>query len=173
MPRENAPPKPPPVAAPSPAPPPPAAANAGNAGNIGKLPASRAVVEDKKSVQAFLDEVSRLKQPLVAYLEHAEELRFGERGLEIVSPPGDSWLEAKLHRGNNWQVLEEAATATWGPGTALQLVEGSGAREKGPVEVTSVKLELVAENPTIQTVLEIFQGRVEKVEEHSSGLRED
>jgi hypothetical protein len=32
---------------------------------------------------------------------------------------------------------------------------------------------MVAENPTIQTVLEIFQGRVERVEEHGSGLREE
>ena len=123
-------------------------------------------------MQVFLDEVSRLKQPLVAYLEHALELRSGERGLEIVSPAGDGWLEAKLHRGNNWQVLEQAAAEAWGPGTALRLVEGSGA-QKAPQQLGSVKLEMVAENPTIQTVLEIFQGRVEKVEEHRSGLRED
>ena len=141
---------------------------------LAKPPAPAAVPGGGDRVQAFLDEVSRLKQPLVAYLEHAEELRFTERGLEIVSPPGDDgWLHAKLHRGNNWQVLEQVAAATWGPGTPLQLVEGSGGGRTGPPEITSVKLEMVAENPTVQTVLEIFQGRVERVEEHRSGLRED
>jgi hypothetical protein len=136
-------------------------------------PAPSAVQRTGDPIQAFRDEVSRLKQPLLAYLEHAEELRFGERGLEIVSPPGDGWVEGKLRRGNNWQVLEQAAAAVWGPGTALRMVEGSGTRKEPPAEVASVKLEMVAENPTIQTVLEIFQGRVEKVEEHSGGLRED
>ncbi|HEV7517935.1 MAG TPA: hypothetical protein VGR07_16675 [Thermoanaerobaculia bacterium] len=82
-------------------------------------------------------------------------------------------LRATLHRGNSWQVLEQAAVTAWGPGTAVHLVEGSGARKAAPPTIASVKLELVAENPTIQTVLEIFQGRVEKVEEHRSGLRED
>jgi DNA polymerase-3 subunit gamma/tau len=172
-PRESAPPRRPaaeapaaPAARPAPVPPTPPAAPS-------NLSAPASVQKDGDRMQVFLDEVSRLKQPLVAYLEHAEELRAGERGLEIVSPPGDGWLEAKLHRGNNWQVLEQAAATAWGPGTALHLVQGSGARKAPQPQLGSVKLELVAENPTIQTVLEIFQGRVEKVEEHRSGLRED
>jgi DNA polymerase-3 subunit gamma/tau len=135
-------------------------------------PAPLSVKREGDRMPAFLDEVSRIKQPLVAYLEHAEELRFGEHGLEIVSPRGDGWLEAKLHRANNWQVLEQAAVTAWGPGTAVQLVEGSGAPKAAP-QVASIRLEMVAENPTIQTVLEIFQGRVERVEEHGSGLREE
>ncbi|HTQ80737.1 MAG TPA: hypothetical protein VMM92_12120, partial [Thermoanaerobaculia bacterium] len=124
-------------------------------------------------IDAFRDEVSRLKQPLLAYLEHAEALRFGERGLEILCPPGDTWIAGHLKRGNNWQVLREAAAAVWGPDTAVELAEGSGQKPESPAAIAGVKLELVAENPTIQTVLDIFQGRVEKVEEHRSGLRED
>jgi hypothetical protein len=90
-------------------------------------------------VQVFLDEVSRLKQPLVSYLEHAEELRFGERGLEIVSPRGDGWLEAKLRRGSNWQVLEQAAATAWGPGTAVHLVEGAGGQKTAQPQIASVR----------------------------------
>jgi len=96
-------------------------------------------------------------------LEEAE-LRFTEHGLEIVSHPGDHLLRPKLHR--SWQIIEQAAAAVWGPGTAVQLIEGSGTGKAAPPELTSVKLELVAENPTVRTVLEIFQGRVERVEEH-------
>jgi DNA polymerase III subunit gamma/tau len=129
-----------------------------------------AVEPSGDGLSIFLAEVSRLKQPLVAHLEHAETLRLGERGLEIVSPPGDSWLETKLRRGNNWQILEQAAAVALGPGTAVRLVEGSGVA-KAPT-VSAVKLEMVAENPTIQTVLDIFQGRVERIEEHTS-VRED
>ncbi|HZF13468.1 MAG TPA: DNA polymerase III subunit gamma/tau [Thermoanaerobaculia bacterium] len=137
---------------------------------LAKPPAPAAVQGGGDRVQAFLDELSRLKQPLVAYLEEAE-LRFTEHGLEIVSHPGDHLLRPKLHR--SWQIIEQAAAAVWGPGTAVQLIEGSGTGKAAPPELTSVKLELVAENPTVQTVLEIFQGRVERVEEHRSGLRED
>jgi len=162
-PRESAPPREAPAASQVSEPTPAAASNP---------PAPLSVKREGDRMQAFLDEVSRIKQPLVAYLEHAEELRFGEHGLEIVSPRGDGWLEAKLHRANNWQVLEQAAVTAWGPGTALHLIEGSGAPKAAP-QVSSIRLEMVAENPTIQTVLEIFQGRVERVEEHGSGLREE
>jgi DNA polymerase-3 subunit gamma/tau len=179
-PRESAPPArkpaetaPAPAARPSPIPPMPPAPTPLPAAAPSNLSAPASVQRDGDRVQVFLDEVSRLKQPLVSYLEHAEELRFGERGLEIVSPRGDGWLEAKLRRGSNWQVLEQAAAVAWGPGTAVHLVEGAGGQKAAQPQIASVKLEMVAENPTIQTVLEIFQGRVEKVEEHSSGMRED
>ncbi len=172
-PRESAPPREAPAA--SPVSEPAAAARPATAPTpaaASNPPAPLSVKREGDRMQAFLDEVSRIKQPLVAYLEHAEELRFGEHGLEIVSPRGDGWLEAKLHRANNWQVLEQAAVTAWGPGTALHLIEGSGAPKAAP-QVSSIRLEMVAENPTIQTVLEIFQGRVERVEEHGSGLREE
>jgi hypothetical protein len=125
-------------------------------------------------MQVFLDELSRMKPLFKAWLvETAEELRFTDRGLEIVYRRGDNALLAKLQRSNNWQMLEQAAATAWGPGTAVHLVEGAGGQKTAQPQIASVKLEMVAENPTIQTVLEIFQGRVEKVEEHSSGMRED
>jgi DNA polymerase-3 subunit gamma/tau len=134
-------------------------------------PASISVKRGGDRMQVFLDEVSRLKQSLVAHLEHVEELRFGEKGLEIVSLRGDTILRSTLNRGNSWQVLEQAAAAAWGPGTAVQLVEGTSAPKEAAPKLSNIKLEMVAENPTIQTVLEIFQGRVERVEEHGSGLQ--
>ncbi len=167
-PRESAPPAEPAAApeiparkAPVPAPQPLASSNP-------KAPVG--VKREGDRVQVFLDEVSRLKQSLVAHLEHVEELRFGENGLEIVSLRGDTILRSTLHRGNSWQVLEQAAAVAWGPGTAVHLVEGTSAPKEAAPKVSNIKLEMVAENPTIQTVLEIFQGRVERVEEHGSGL---
>jgi hypothetical protein len=127
--------------------------------------------DDAARIAGFLLEVEKLKPSLHGHLDHAEKLLFSEGRLVIVSPPGDPWLANALQRGNNRQVLEQALAAVWGPGVSWRLMEGSGKRETS-TEIPSVKLELVAENPTVQTILDIFGGRVEKVEEHGS-IREE
>ncbi|HXO22766.1 MAG TPA: DNA polymerase III subunit gamma/tau [Thermoanaerobaculia bacterium] len=133
-------------------------------------PRDRAAASDDDRLHAFLEEVSKRKQPLAAHLEEAEDLLYADGRLLIVSPPGDSWLSDALARGNNRQVLEQALAAVWDAGVRWELVEGSG--RKQPADgIASVKLELVEENPTVQTVLDIFGGRVEKIEELR--LRED
>ncbi len=118
---------------------------------------------------AFLDEVARLKPPLAALLKEAEDLRFADGSLQIILSPGDRMLRGRLERDNNRQVLEQALARAWGEGTRWELVEGAGrAPEPAPAAIGAVKLEMVAENPTIQTILDIFGGTVEKVEEHGS-----
>ncbi|HYH44863.1 MAG TPA: hypothetical protein VEG34_04205, partial [Thermoanaerobaculia bacterium] len=119
-------------------------------------------------LRAFLEEVGRLKAPLAALLEEAEDRRFADGCLQIVLAPGDRMLRARLERDNNRQVLEQALARAWGDGTRWELVEGVGRAPAPAPEIGAVKLELVAENPTIQTILDIFGGTVEKVEEHGS-----
>lgn len=122
-------------------------------------------------VRALLDELSRLKQPLAAHLEEAEDLSFADGCLQIVYPPGDEWLATKLSRGNNRELLEQALANVFGAEARWQLAEGQGKGKKTEAAaLTGVKLELVAENPTVQTLLDIFGGKVEKVEDH---LREE
>ena len=115
-------------------------------------------------MQAFLDEVSRRKQPLAAHLSEAE-LVFEDGRLRIAHLPGDTWLASRLQQTANREVLEEALAAVWGPGTSWKLVEGVE-RSREPVEAAPPPgAAVVVENPTVQTVLDIFGGRVERVEE--------
>jgi DNA polymerase-3 subunit gamma/tau len=148
-------PAPAPVAAPPPPPAPaPAPRSNGNAG------------EDL--VQAFLDEVSRRKQPLAAYLSDADEIRFEEGRLTIARAPGDTWLESRLGQSANRQIIDESVAAVWGAGTTWRTVQGEGrkaAEMQAQASAASAAGAVVSENPTVQTVLDIFGGRVERVEE--------
>jgi hypothetical protein len=144
------------VAAPPPPAPAPAPAPRSN-GNAGEDP-----------VQAFLDEVSRRKQPLAAYLSDADEIRFEEGRLTIARAPGDTWLESRLGQSANRQIIDEAVAAVWGAGTAWRTVQGEGrkaAEMQAQASAASAAGAVVSENPTVQTVLDIFGGRVERVEE--------
>jgi DNA polymerase III subunit gamma/tau len=146
-------PKPAPAAAP-PSPPP--------------APAPRSNGAGEDSVQAFLDEVSRRKQPLAAYLSDADEIRFEEGRLTIARAPGDTWLESRLTQSANRQIIDEAVAAVWGEGATWKTVQGDGrkaAEMQAQVSAASAAGAVVSENPTVQTVLDIFGGRVERVEE--------
>ena len=143
-----------PVAAPAPAP----------------APRSNGSATGEDLVQAFLDEVSRRKQPLAAYLSDADEIRFEEGRLTIARAPGDTWLESRLTQSANRQILDEAVAAVWGEGTTWRTVQGDGrkaAEMQAQVSAASAAGAVVSENPTVQTVLDIFGGRVERVEERS------
>ncbi|HVG06242.1 MAG TPA: DNA polymerase III subunit gamma/tau [Thermoanaerobaculia bacterium] len=149
-----------PVAAPPPAPP-PAAAPA-------PAPRSNGSASGEDLVQAFLDEVSRRKQPLAAYLSDADEIRFEEGRLTIARAPGDTWLESRLGQSANRQIIDEAVAAVWGEGTTWKMVQGDGRRAaelQAQASAASAAGAVVSENPTVQTVLDIFGGRVERVEE--------
>lgn len=145
-------PPPPPVAAPPPAP----------------APRSNGGASGEDLVQAFLDEVSRRKQPLAAHLSEADEIAFADGRLTIARMPGDTWLESRLQQPGNRQVIDEAAAAVWGAGTTWRTVQGEG-RKTAEMQVqasaASAAGAAVSENPTVQTVLDIFGGRVERVEE--------
>jgi DNA polymerase III subunit gamma/tau len=131
------------------------------------------VAPQREPVAAFLEEVSRRKQPLAAHLSAAEDLQFADGRLLIVAPPGDAWLASRLAQGANRQVIDEAMAAVWGPEARWRLIEGEG-RQTAPEAAAAPprEAENAVESPIVQTVLEIFGGKVEKVEEHGS-FRED
>jgi DNA polymerase-3 subunit gamma/tau len=149
-------PAPPPKAAPLP---PPQAA---------PPPRSNGSASSEDLVQAFLDEVSRRKQPLAAYLSDAEEITFADGRLTIARAPGDTWLESRLGQSANRQILDEAVAAVWGEGTTWRTVQGEGRKAvemEAQAAAASSAGAVVSDNPTVQTVLDIFGGRVERVEE--------
>jgi DNA polymerase-3 subunit gamma/tau len=143
-----------PAAAPEPAPPQAPVAAAPQA------PPAR----PRDPVRAFLDEVSKRRPHLAGYLESADELRFEDNRLTILATPGDTMLRSRLQQDANRQAVEQSLAAVWGPGTAWHLAEGQA---KAPAATAAVpaRSDAAAENPTVQTLLEIFGGRVETIPE--------
>jgi DNA polymerase III subunit gamma/tau len=117
-------------------------------------------------VRAFLEEVSKRRPHLAGYLESAEELRFDDGRLTILSTPGDAMLRSRLQQDANRQAVEESLAAVWGPGTAWRLAEGTNRAAAG--EMAPARTDTAVENPAVQTVLEIFGGRVEAIQEHGT-----
>jgi hypothetical protein len=118
-------------------------------------------------VTAFKEEAGRRKQNLGGFLDAAEDLRSEGGRMSILCPQGDSYLKGRLEA--NRAVLEEAAAAVWGPGTRVDILESRGASK--PAATTEAKpgaVQQVEQIPTVQAVLDIFQGRIETVEEHGS-----
>ena len=112
--------------------------------------------------------MSRRKQPLAAYLSDADEISFADGRLTIARAPGDTWLESRLGQSANRQIIDEAVAAVWGAGTTWRTVQGEGrkaAEMQAQAAAASAAGTVVSENPTVQTVLDIFGGRVERVEE--------
>jgi DNA polymerase-3 subunit gamma/tau len=168
-------PAPAPARPPAAAPAPPQAARPAPAPNAAPAPAPAPrpapSAADGDPVQAFLDEVSRRKQPLAAHLSEAEAITFADGRLTIARMPGDTWLDSRLQQAANRQVIEESLAAVWGAGTPWRTVQGSGSRRQEAEEQTrQAPAAGVVENPTVQTVLDIFGGKVERVEER---IRED
>lgn len=117
-------------------------------------------------VRAFLDEVSKRRPNLAGALDSADKLSFSEGCLTIVAPAGDTWLGPRLAQDVNRAAIDEALAAVWGPGNRWSLAHGEA---KAPLpEVKAAPERAVADNPTVQAVLDIFGGRVETVEENEA-----
>ncbi len=144
-----------------PAPRPPAAATASGPGRASSA-----------EIQAFLDEVSSRKQPLAAHLEEATDLRFEAGCLSILLPPGDVYLSTRLRQPANREAVSAAVTKVWGTAASWDFSEGAP-----PPRLAAVRPDMEPEsaallNPAVQTLLDIFGGKVETVEEHR-GSREE
>ncbi|HKH43360.1 MAG TPA: DNA polymerase III subunit gamma/tau [Thermoanaerobaculia bacterium] len=148
---------------PVPVPPPPA---------VERAPLAQALGEPEQ-IQAFLDEVSRRKQPLAALLSEAD-LDLQDGVLHIATAPEDGLLDARLQQPGNRQIVEEAVAAVWGAGSGWRLVRGSAKKAAPPAAAAAAPVPGagIAENPQVQAVLDIFGGRVEKIEEHGRSREE-
>jgi hypothetical protein len=146
-------------------------------------------------MQRFLEEVGARKQPLAAHLEQAAVLRFEAGRLLILLPPGDAYLSSRLRQPANRETIAAAVAQTWGPSASWDFIEGlapiaplgplapidplaptsppgaggTGAALAGP---QPAELSAAVLNPAVQTLLDIFGGKVEAVEEHH-GSREE
>jgi DNA polymerase-3 subunit gamma/tau len=158
-----------PEPAPRPAPPspPPAAPRAEAAPPRPASPPAPAPSRPSDPITAFKEEAARRKPNLGGFLDAAEDIRYGDGRVSIFCPQGDSYLKGRLEA--NRALLDEAAAAVWGPGTRVDILESRGASK--PAATTEAKpapVQQVEQIPTVQAVLDIFQGRIETVEEHGS-----
>ena len=139
---------------PGPAPPPAAVGDRGDRGD---------------RVEVFLGEVDRRKPPLAARLKEAEIRPEGGEVL-ILYPPEQADFEPALMRGSNPRILDESVSATWGGGVRWRAAKGSGRRAEtaGPADEPAPAIDTAATDPTVQTILELFGGTIERVEEHGA-----
>ncbi|HEY4591899.1 MAG TPA: hypothetical protein VIJ61_05795, partial [Thermoanaerobaculia bacterium] len=117
-------------------------------------------------ITAFKEEAARRKPNLGGFLDAAEDLRYEEDRASILCPQGDSYLKGRLEA--NRTILEEAAAAVWGAGTRVDILESRSASKPAATEAKPAPVQQVEQIPTVQAVLDIFQGRIETVEEHGS-----
>ena len=126
------------------------------------------VATGESSIQDFLTEVSRRRQPLAAHLQESLKLDFADGLLSIYTPPGDQWLTKALARGNNRTVLEESLAAIWGAGTTWKLVEGDELDQPTPSDSSPETDDPILQHPVVQTALDIFGGTARAIKSDDS-----
>ncbi len=113
---------------------------------------------------AFLEAVAKRKQALAAHLEDAQSLAFAEGELRIYLQPGDEWLPAAMQRTTNRDILADAVREVWGPSARWCLAAGAGVAPAVKLEpLPAAETEQLAAHPMVQTMLEIFGGKVERI----------
>ncbi len=158
--------------APGPAPPDAAAPPRPEAAGEADRPADAPSAEGSGGgVGGFLDEVRRLKEPLAAHLERAALDREGDR-LVIRYSPDDQPLARRVQREANREALDAAVRRTWGDGARWEARADGSLPAAAAAEVEAAPPEVaseVTEHPTVQTVLQLFEGQIESVEEREDG----
>jgi len=119
------------------------------------------------TVAGFLERLTDLKPALAGHLRHAEAIRLEGKTLEIVISPDDDILPGRLKKPTNSQLLDRALAEVLGPDMRWTTARGTGSVAPTPEQDADdpEPQEQVQDNPTVQTVLEIFDGTVERVDE--------
>ena len=161
-----APPSPPPEEEPPLPEPPPELAQPDPAAGNG------AADDDPGRIQAFLEEVAKRKSALAARLDRTHP-RIVDGVLELRIPAEDRSLARALARGANRGLLDQAVTVVWGEGQRWHPLEDHSLPAASPggsedvsaaAEQDEALVDAVQSNPTVQQVLDIFEGTVEHVE---------
>jgi DNA polymerase-3 subunit gamma/tau len=126
------------------------------------------------TVEGFLDRLTDLKGALAGHLRQAESLRFEDGMLHVTLASDDDILASRLERPNNRELLDRTVREVFGAEARWRSERGSGtvaqpppkAAEERPTAEASEDAQ-VQDNPTVQTVLEIFDGTVEGVEDEN------
>jgi len=119
------------------------------------------------TVAGFFERLTDLKPALAGHLRHAEEIVLDGETLRIVISPDDDLLPGRLDKPRNRELLDRVLGEVFGPKIRWQTARGSGsvAPRQEPAADEPATQDQVQDNPTVQTVLEIFDGTVERVDE--------
>ena len=131
-------------------------------------PEPSAATGGESSIEGFLTEVSRRRQPLAAHLQESLKLDFADGQLSIYTPPRDQWLAKALARGKNRTILEESLIATWGKGTTWKLLEGNELDQSPSPDSSPETDDPILQHPVVQTALDIFGGTARAIESDDS-----
>jgi hypothetical protein len=148
---------------------------------------------DGDTLSAVIEELRKRRPGLAAGLEDAHPVLAGN----CLEVPEDDWLRSKLAGDANRQALEAALAAVCGPGASWRFSAAapkpaapaaastaSATRPPGGYQTmpatgtagapgTAETAEAAPHPPTVQTILDIFGGRVERIEEHGSFTEEE
>ena len=91
------------------------------------------------------------------------------------------WLPAAMQRSTNRDILGEAVREVWGPAARWCLAVGAGTAPAVKLEpLPAAEAQELAAHPMVQTMLEIFGGKVERIStipagplEHSVSARRE
>ncbi len=126
---------------------------------------------DSDPVQQLLHRVRRDRQVLAAHLGQAQELRLDGQRLIVVQDPEDGWLGQALDRTGNRDTLELALREVLGEGATFEVHEGEVAPRAETPEREEEELPSEVDSPTVQAVLQIFDGAIEATPPESAGDR--
>lgn len=134
-------------------------------------PEETSALSKDPAIARLLQEINRRKAALAAHLQEALQLKVANGTLEIHTRAGSSWLSTRLNKDSNKTALEASIEAALGPGVGWQLIE-SDAPAHSPTRAAEPESGAAAEadaeainNPTVQAVLDIFGGTVERVDD--------
>jgi DNA polymerase-3 subunit gamma/tau len=125
------------------------------------------IVEGREAVERLLERLRYLKEPLAAHLSGAQSLAVTDGVLVVSTAPGDTVLERTLQRSSNRELLERTLVEMLGPGARWKVRAGDAAAEHAAGSEQDAEEDGVRNDPTVQTVLDLFGGRIEAIERHA------
>jgi DNA polymerase-3 subunit gamma/tau len=125
--------------------------------------------------EALVEAVSRSRPAFAARLRQLRAARFEGDELVLIADPGDRDVEGALKRPANAQALDDALRASGG-GAPRVRIERGGAGAGGPgrsavaaAPATSPAALAAERHPTVQALLQIFDGSVAEVVPKAGG----
>jgi hypothetical protein len=123
--------------------------------------------DEASALARFVEAVTTKKQPLGVRLQRAHDLHIENRTLVITVPRDDTSMTRTLERTSNLRVLEAALRNEWGDGMSWRLHHVDAPAPASEEETPETAPDpTVQEDPRVQTVLDIFGGRIDSVAPH-------
>ncbi len=117
----------------------------------------------------LIDEVRKAKESLAAHLTEAEKILCDAGEVRILTRPGDQLLVEALDRDTNKRLLDQAVRVVFGEAATWRSVTGRGRAAEPAQQGEPAERDAALDNPTVQHVLDIFQGTVESIERREDG----